>query len=81
MNIKSPILGDKPYSSRSRYRVYGHGFAYRAIVIGGSIAGLLTSKILTNYFERLTIIKRDRFPEQPEPHKQSQFNLSQKSLS
>ena len=33
MNIKSPILGDKPYSSRSRYRVYGHGFAYRAIVV------------------------------------------------
>ncbi|VEP17790.1 conserved hypothetical protein [Hyella patelloides LEGE 07179] len=41
----------------------------RAIVIGGSIAGLLTAKILTNYFERVTIIERDRFPSQPEPRK------------
>ncbi|AFZ37045.1 hypothetical protein Sta7437_3547 [Stanieria cyanosphaera PCC 7437] len=39
----------------------------RAIVIGGSITGLLTSRILTNYFKQVTIIERDRFPEQPEP--------------
>lgn len=41
----------------------------RAIVIGGSIAGLLTAKVLTNYFQRVTIVERDRFPEQPEPRK------------
>lgn len=39
----------------------------RAIVIGGSITGLLTSRILTNYFKQVTIIERDRFSEQPEP--------------
>lgn len=32
----------------------------RAIVIGGSITGLLTSRILTQYFKRVTIIERDR---------------------
>jgi 2-polyprenyl-6-methoxyphenol hydroxylase-like FAD-dependent oxidoreductase len=39
----------------------------RAIVIGGSITGLLTAKILTNYFKRVTIVDRDSFPEQPQP--------------
>ena len=41
----------------------------RAVVIGGSIAGLLTARILTNYFERVTILERDCFPKQPEPRK------------
>ncbi|MGV2831803.1 FAD-dependent oxidoreductase [Myxosarcina sp. GI1(2024)] len=41
----------------------------RAIVIGGSITGLLTAKVLTNYFERVTVVERDRFPEQPKPRK------------
>ena len=31
----------------------------RAIVIGGSIAGLLTARILTNHFQQVTIIERD----------------------
>ncbi|RCJ24558.1 2-polyprenyl-6-methoxyphenol hydroxylase-like oxidoreductase [Nostoc sp. ATCC 43529] len=38
----------------------------KAIVIGGSIAGLLTAQVLTKYFDRVTIVERDRFPEQPE---------------
>ena len=37
-----------------------------AIVIGGSIAGLLASRILTNHFENVTIIERDRYPQEPE---------------
>ncbi|MDY7012217.1 MAG: 2-polyprenyl-6-methoxyphenol hydroxylase-like oxidoreductase [Cyanobacteriota bacterium] len=36
-----------------------------AIVIGGSMSGLLAARILTQHFERVTIIERDRFPEQP----------------
>ncbi|MFN6519128.1 MAG: FAD-dependent oxidoreductase [Nostoc sp. CreGUA01] len=38
----------------------------KAIVIGGSIAGLLAAQVLTKYFDRITIVERDRFPEQPE---------------
>jgi 2-polyprenyl-6-methoxyphenol hydroxylase-like FAD-dependent oxidoreductase len=34
-----------------------------AVVIGGSISGLLTSRMLSNYFEKVTVIERDRFPE------------------
>jgi 2-polyprenyl-6-methoxyphenol hydroxylase-like FAD-dependent oxidoreductase len=39
----------------------------RAIVIGGSIAGLLAARVLADYFEQVTIIERDRFPEKPAP--------------
>lgn len=39
----------------------------QAIVIGGSIAGLLTARVLTDYFTQVTIIERDRFPDKPEP--------------
>jgi glycine/D-amino acid oxidase-like deaminating enzyme len=43
--------------------------AYRrhAIVIGGSIAGLTTARILTDHFDEVTIIDRDHFPETPDP--------------
>lgn len=38
-----------------------------AIVIGGSIAGLLAGRALANHFRRVTIIERDFFPLQPAP--------------
>ncbi|KOP25400.1 2-polyprenyl-6-methoxyphenol hydroxylase-like oxidoreductase [Hapalosiphon sp. MRB220] len=38
----------------------------QALVIGGSIAGLLAAKVLTKYFEKVTIVERDHFPKQPE---------------
>ena len=38
-----------------------------AVVIGASIAGLLAGRILTNHFERVTIVERDRLPQEPEP--------------
>jgi len=36
-----------------------------AVVIGGSIAGLLSSWALAEYFDQVTIIERDRFPDGP----------------
>ncbi|MEQ9236680.1 FAD-dependent oxidoreductase [Coleofasciculus sp. E2-BRE-01] len=38
----------------------------KVIVIGGSIAGLLTARVLADHFDQVTIIERDRVPEQPE---------------
>ncbi len=38
-----------------------------ALVIGGSIAGLLAARVLINHFERVTIVERDRLPDQPTP--------------
>ena len=34
-----------------------------AVVIGGGMAGLLTARVLTDYFEQVTIIDRDTFPD------------------
>ncbi|MBX9257781.1 FAD-dependent monooxygenase [Desmonostoc muscorum CCALA 125] len=38
----------------------------QAVVIGGSIAGLLAAKVLTKYFERVTVIERDNFTPEAE---------------
>jgi 2-polyprenyl-6-methoxyphenol hydroxylase-like FAD-dependent oxidoreductase len=40
-----------------------------AVVIGGSIAGLSAALVLAKHAERVTIVERDRYPEQPEPRK------------
>ncbi|MEV7085930.1 FAD-dependent monooxygenase [Streptomyces sp. NPDC093085] len=41
--------------------------ARHAVVVGGSIAGLLAARVLTNHADRVTVIERDRYPEGPEP--------------
>lgn len=37
----------------------------RAIVIGGSMAGMLAARVLAEAFSSVTIVERDRFPEGP----------------
>lgn len=39
----------------------GHAF-----VVGGSMAGLFTARVLADHFEAVTLIERDSFPEGPE---------------
>ncbi len=41
----------------------------RAVVIGGSIAGLAAAGALARHFERVTLIERDAYPETPAPRK------------
>jgi 2-polyprenyl-6-methoxyphenol hydroxylase-like FAD-dependent oxidoreductase len=36
-----------------------------ALVIGGSIAGMLAAQVLSKHFEQVTIVERDNLPEQP----------------
>ena len=38
-----------------------------AIVIGGSLAGLLTARVLADHFSHVTVIERDRFASHPCP--------------
>ena len=38
----------------------------RALVIGGSIAGLLSARVLADYFKQVIILDRDRLPETPQ---------------
>ena len=40
-----------------------------AIVIGASISGLLTARILSDYFDRVSIIERDPVHNEPESRK------------
>jgi flavin-dependent dehydrogenase len=40
-----------------------------AIVIGGSMAGLLAARVLADYFETVTVIERDERSERPEPRR------------
>lgn len=44
----------------------GGGAFRHAIVIGGSIAGLTTARVLTDHFDRVTIIERDHLPATPD---------------
>src|SRR6058998_2066985 len=37
----------------------------RAVVIGGSIAGLCAARVLADYFERVTVLDRDSYPAGP----------------
>ncbi|HYG80124.1 MAG TPA: hypothetical protein VD861_07045, partial [Pyrinomonadaceae bacterium] len=40
-----------------------------ALVIGGSLAGLMAARVLCDYFDRVTLVERDRYPENPDPRK------------
>lgn len=40
-----------------------------ALVIGGSLAGLLAARVLSDHFDRVTIVERDAVADRPEPRK------------
>ena len=40
-----------------------------AVVVGGSLAGMLAARVLSEHFDRVTLLERDRFPETPAARK------------
>lgn len=42
---------------------------HHAVIIGGSFSGLLIGRVLAKYFDRVTLIERDTYPDQPIPRK------------
>ncbi|MGW6394131.1 FAD-dependent oxidoreductase [Streptomyces sp. NPDC055103] len=44
----------------------GHRSTRHAVVIGGSLAGLLAARVLADHAEKVTVVERDRFAEDPE---------------
>jgi 2-polyprenyl-6-methoxyphenol hydroxylase-like FAD-dependent oxidoreductase len=40
-----------------------------AVVMGASMAGLATARVLSEYFSKVTVLDRDTLPEDPEPRK------------
>lgn len=55
MNTATQSKLSQSKATQSKATVYNH-----AIVIGGSIAGLTTARVLTDHFDRVTVIERDR---------------------
>jgi 2-polyprenyl-6-methoxyphenol hydroxylase-like FAD-dependent oxidoreductase len=45
-----------------------HYLGQQAAVIGGSLAGLMTARVLADYFEAVTILERDHIDDQPALH-------------
>lgn len=45
------------------------GGGRHAIVIGASMAGLLTARVLSDHFDRVTVLDRDELPDGPEARK------------
>ena len=43
--------------------------ARRALVIGGSIAGLLAARVLADHFDEVTLFERDGFPDSVDDRK------------
>ena len=46
-----------------------HRLGEHALVVGGSIAGLLAARVLRDYFDRVTVVERDTIPERAESRK------------
>jgi 2-polyprenyl-6-methoxyphenol hydroxylase-like FAD-dependent oxidoreductase len=61
MTTSSPIKNNAVMLSSS-----GKGSSH-AIIIGGGIAGLLAARVLSDYFDEITVIERDYFSEVPQP--------------
>ncbi|QXE38399.1 hypothetical protein KQY30_33345 [Streptomyces sp. GMY02] len=52
--------GEGPYRSPDRRTRH-------AVVVGGSVAALLTAHVLSSHADRVTVVERDLLPEGPEP--------------
>ncbi len=42
---------------------------HHAVVVGGSMAGMLAARVLSDHFSRVTLLERDLFPDKPGPRK------------
>ena len=46
-----------------------HRLGQHAIVIGGSLAGLMTARVLADHFDAVTVLERDYIDTRPALHK------------
>ena len=50
-------------------KTIGNSIGDRAVVIGGSIAGLLAARVLADYFTKVIVVERDPLPREPKSRK------------
>ena len=55
-------------NTRANHQVESDGRAQgrHAVVLGGSLAGLLAARVLADHFEEVTLIERDAYPDTTE---------------
>src|SRR6266404_501223 len=46
-----------------------NGLGQHAVVIGGSMAGLMTARVLADFFDQVTVLERDQIEDRPANHK------------
>ena len=51
-------------NTRANHQVETNG--QHAVVLGGSLTGLLAARVLADHFDRVTLIERDAYPENTE---------------
>ncbi len=51
------------YRSSVQHRNEGAGSGRHAVVVGGSIGGMLAARVLADHFDRVTVIERDQLPD------------------
>ncbi|MFD5898476.1 MULTISPECIES: NAD(P)/FAD-dependent oxidoreductase [unclassified Streptomyces] len=61
-DLAAPEAGERITPHRHTGRAARH-----AVVIGGGIAGLLAAQVLAAHADRVTIVERDRFPDEAKP--------------
>ncbi|MGB7249057.1 MAG: hypothetical protein WBC73_08970, partial [Phormidesmis sp.] len=62
MSHRKPISQQEASLPAAKPRLAGN----HAVVIGGSMAGLLAARVLSDRFQRVTLIERDRLPDTPQ---------------
>ena len=51
----------------SRSAIPQRSLGNHAVVIGGSLAGILSARVLWDYYDRVTVIERDKIPDSTDP--------------
>ena len=55
-----------PIDAADRFAVHRRR---HAVVVGGSLAGMLAARVLSDHFHDVTLLERDHFPETPTARK------------
>ncbi len=65
MQLAEPLKGDTIMQDRSwrQQRQESSPDGRHAVVVGGSIGGMLAARVLADHFDRVTVVERDQLPE------------------
>ena len=65
----STQIGNTDAKWRAMPRPAMHSAGSRAVVLGAGMAGLLSARVLSDFYESVTVLERDQLPDQPRQRK------------